>query len=146
MGIDFWIFIWGHTCSLLDIIIWSEMKCNCDTFSCQRFVKHDFWPKYWMIYLLPKWTLIWIINIFQKNVLLKMFYIGSIASCSQLCLTTCQPRNSHNIAGLDKQNFSVYNCKYFLTHRFKHMFWVLKRIVSLRRFLWVPTTYVLVEK
>ena len=26
------------------------------------------------------------------------------------------------------------------------MFWVLKRTVSLRRFFWVPTTYVLVEK
>ena len=28
----------------------------------------------------------------------------------------------------------------------KHVFWVLKRIVSLRWFFWVPTTYVSVEK
>ena len=27
----------------------------------------------------------------------------------------------------------------------KYMFWVLKRTVSLRRFFWVPTTYVFVE-
>ena len=38
------------------------------------------------------------------------------------------------ITGLDKQKFSAYNCKYFLTHNFSHMFWVLKRTVSLRRF------------
>ena len=36
--------------------------------------------------------------------------------------------------GLDKQNFSAQNCKYFLTHKFKHMFWVLKRTVSVRWF------------
>ena len=47
---------------------------------------------------------------------------------------------------LYKQNFSVYNCEYFLTHHFRHMFWVLKRTVSLRRFFWVPTSYVFVEK
>ena len=34
---------------------------------------------------------------------------------------------------------------YFLSISF-NMFWVLKRTVSLRRFFWVPTTYVLVEK
>ena len=45
----------------------------------------------------------------------------------------------------DKLNFSV-KCGYFLTHQFKHVFWVLKGTVSLRRFFWVPTTYVLVEK
>ena len=36
--------------------------------------------------------------------------------------------------GLDKQKFSAKNCKYFLTHQFKHLFWVLKGTVSLRRF------------
>ena len=36
--------------------------------------------------------------------------------------------------GLDKETFSVYNCKYFLTHNFKHMFWMLKRTVSMRQF------------
>ena len=35
---------------------------------------------------------------------------------------------------------------YFLIPKFKHVFWVLKRTVLLRRFFWVPTTYVLVEK
>ena len=38
------------------------------------------------------------------------------------------------------------NCKYFLTHQFKHVFWVFKRTVSMRQFFWVPTTYVLVGK
>ena len=28
----------------------------------------------------------------------------------------------------------------------KHMFWVLKRTVSLRRFFWALTTYILVEE
>ena len=32
----------------------------------------------------------------------------------------------------------------FLTY-IKHVFWVLERTVSLRRFFWVPTTYVLDE-
>ena len=48
--------------------------------------------------------------------------------------------------GLDKQNFWTLNCNYFLTKQFKHVFWVLKRTVSLRRFFWLPTTYGLVEK
>ena len=48
--------------------------------------------------------------------------------------------------GVDKQNLCALNCKCFLTHYFNHIFWVLKRTVSLRRFLWEPTTYVLVEK
>ena len=30
--------------------------------------------------------------------------------------------------------FLAQNCDYFLTHKFKHVFWVLKRTVSLRRF------------
>ena len=33
----------------------------------------------------------------------------------------------------------------FLTISKKHLFWVLRRTASLRRFFWVPTTYVLVE-
>ena len=37
------------------------------------------------------------------------------------------------ITGLDKKKNSAYNCKYFLTHNFKHMFWVLERTVSLRQ-------------
>ena len=37
-------------------------------------------------------------------------------------------------AGLDKQKISAYKCKYFLTHQFEHMLWVLKRTVSSRRF------------
>ena len=39
---------------------------------------------------------------------------------------------------------SAKNCKFCLIHRIKHKFWVLKRTVSLRRFFWVPTTYVFV--
>ena len=39
-----------------------------------------------------------------------------------------------SIIGLDRYNFSAYICKYFLIHQFQHMFWVLKRTVSLRRF------------
>ena len=42
--------------------------------------------------------------------------------------------------------FLAYNCNYFLTHQFKLAFWVPKRTVSSRRFFWVPTAYVLVEK
>ena len=33
------------------------------------------------------------------------------------------------------QTFSLYFFHYFLTHQFKHVFRVLKRIISLRRFL-----------
>ena len=38
--------------------------------------------------------------------------------------------------GLDKQNNPAKNCDFFLTgtHKFKNMFWVIKRTVSLKRF------------
>ena len=36
--------------------------------------------------------------------------------------------------GLDKPKFWSQNCEYLLTHQFKHLFWVLKRTISLRRF------------
>ena len=49
---------------------------------------------------------------------------------------------SQNIIGPDKDSLCPLNCINFLTHQFKHVFWVLKRTVSLRRFFWVPTTYV----
>ena len=39
--------------------------------------------------------------------------------------------NSLDHVGLDKQKNSGYNCKYFHTLNFLHMFWVLKRTVSL---------------
>ena len=45
-----------------------------------------------------------------------------------------------------KQKYIRLNCDYFLVHQFKHVFWVLKRTVSSRRFFRVPTTFVLVEK
>ena len=45
-----------------------------------------------------------------------------------------------------KQKKIAQNCDYVFIHQFKHVFWVLKRTVSLRRFFRVPTTYVLVEK
>ena len=38
------------------------------------------------------------------------------------------------LSSLDKQNCSAYNCEYCLTQNFYHIFWVLKRTVSLRRF------------
>ena len=38
------------------------------------------------------------------------------------------------------------NFNHFLTHQFKHMFWVLNITTSLRWFFWVPITNVLVEK
>ena len=53
--------------------------------------------------------------------------------------------NKFSIIGPVKQKNSVLICDYFLIHQFKQVFWVLKRTVSLRRFFWVPTTYVLVE-
>ena len=31
------------------------------------------------------------------------------------------------------KNISAYNCDYFLIHQFKHVFWSLKRTVTLRR-------------
>ena len=40
--------------------------------------------------------------------------------------------------GVNKKNFLAQNCEYCLTHQIKHLFWVLKRTVSLRRFFWVP--------
>ena len=33
-----------------------------------------------------------------------------------------------------KQNNLAYNCDYFLIHQLKHVFWVLKRTISSRRF------------
>ena len=36
--------------------------------------------------------------------------------------------------GLDKHNVKHKKCEYVLTHKFKHMLWVLKRTVSLKRF------------
>ena len=37
---------------------------------------------------------------------------------------------------------SVYQKNNFLISQPKHMLWVLKRTVSMRRFFWAPTTYV----
>ena len=42
--------------------------------------------------------------------------------------------NIHNVLGPVKQKISARNCDYFLKYQFKHVFWVLKRAVSLRRF------------
>ena len=44
--------------------------------------------------------------------------------------------------GPDEQFFNVNFCNHFLIHQFKHVC-VLQRNVSLRRFFWVHTTYVL---
>ena len=40
---------------------------------------------------------------------------------------------NHYSIGSDEDIFPVSICKYFLTHQFKHVFWELKRTVSLRR-------------
>ena len=50
------------------------------------------------------------------------------------------------LIGLDKEFLFAWKSNYFLTHWFKLVFWVLKRTVWLRRFFWVPTTYVIGEK
>ena len=41
--------------------------------------------------------------------------------------------------GLDDHTFWTWNFKYVLNHQCKHLFWVLKRTVSLIRFFCVPT-------
>ena len=38
------------------------------------------------------------------------------------------------VIGQVKLKISALNCKHFLTHQIEHMFWVLKRTVSLRLF------------
>ena len=53
---------------------------------------------------------------------------------------------SRYVKNVKKNQFSGYNCEYFLTHKYKLMFWVLTRTVSLWGFFWAPTTYILVEK
>ena len=53
------------------------------------------------------------------------------------CVAQCGPGRyqfSGSIIGPVKQKFRAENCDYFLIHKFKHSFWVLKRTVSLRRF------------
>ena len=57
---------------------------------------------------------------------------GSPAPCGAVAVTE-NIDLSKSTTGLDKKNVSALNCRYFLTHQFKHMFWVLKRTVSLRR-------------
>ena len=42
----------------------------------------------------------------------------------------------------DKEILLAYNCNYYLTHQFKHVFCMFKRTVSPRRFFSAPTTYV----
>ena len=66
--------------------------------------------------------------------------------CTWLKIATpCLIRRNLNI-GPDKDSLCTSNCIYYLTRQFKHVSWVLKRIVLLKRFFCVPTTYVLVEK
>ena len=52
-------------------------------------------------------------------------------------------RNKRNIIGLDNSGYQV---NIFLISPWKHMLWALIRSASVRHFLWVPTTYVFVEK
>ena len=46
----------------------------------------------------------------------------------EICLSTVSS------IGPDKDTLCTLNCIYFLTHQFEHVFCVLKRTVSLRRF------------
>ena len=46
----------------------------------------------------------------------------------------------------DKAFFHPKNADIFLISQQKHMLWVLIRSASVRRFKWVPTTYVFIEK
>ena len=43
------------------------------------------------------------------------------------------------------QSFSLEQTNIFLISQPKHMFWVLKRTVSMRRFFWAPKTYVKID-
>ena len=42
--------------------------------------------------------------------------------------------------GPERETLGEYNCNDILTFQFKHVFWVLKRTGSTRRFFFVPTT------
>ena len=55
-------------------------------------------------------------------------------------------KNPYASTGLDIKQIFKRKIVYISLHISFNIFWVLKRIVSLRRFFWVPTTYVLVEK
>ena len=54
-------------------------------------------------------------------------------------------RISDSSIGPDKDRMSILKCVYFPTLQFKHVCWMLKRTVSLRRLFWVPTTYFLLR-
>ena len=84
----------------------------------------------------------WLRNKKKNSCLLTPhLYYSQSAPC-----TFYQSSSTVTSIGPVKQKFSAWNCNYFLIHQFKHVFWVFKRTVSLRRFFWVPTTYVLIEK
>ena len=54
-------------------------------------------------------------------------------------ITTVANNNFYDISGLVKSAYRKCN---FLIYQPKHMFWVFKRTVSMRRFFWAPKTYV----
>ena len=66
--------------------------------------------------------------------LLPYFNAGPVSILYINCKTMAHTLVGDINTGLDKQKHSALNLKYFLTHQFYHMFWVLKRTVSLRRF------------
>ena len=45
-----------------------------------------------------------------------------------------ESNKQNHVIGPYKDSWFTENCIYFLTHQFKHLFWVLKRTISLRRF------------
>ena len=82
----------------------------------------------------------------DKSVIMEMFYLqnniylGSLDSLrvkSTYCIHVCI--RSHFNRPLDKNVQIKFNS---IIHQPKHMLWVLKRTVSMRRFFWGPKTNV----
>ena len=61
------------------------------------------------------------------------FHLPTQVSPAPTHLVMVSHVNSTDIGPVNQIKFSV-KCDYFLIHQFKHVFWVLKRTVSLRRF------------
>ena len=80
-----------------------------------------------------------------RNITSSVFHLFWFAGKTGIMYSKSVIKSCFGI-GPDKDSLCTLNCVYFLTHQFKHVFWMLKRTVSLRRLFWVPRTYVLVER
>ena len=85
---------------------------------------------------------------YEEHNLWNSIHIASVLSlvtatyrCSQELIVLCY---QYNVIGPVKQFFQRKIVIILFIHQFKHVFWVLKRTISMRWFFWVPTTYVLV--